>query len=59
MPQFPLFKLTADLLNVSLEGISKNPCRLIKFGICIENIHLCAVSVLLLHKRVNHFNCVT
>lgn len=45
--QFPPFKLTADLLNMSLGGISKNLCRLIKIDMGIENIHLCVVSVLL------------
>lgn len=56
--QDPPFKLMADLLNVSLGGISKNLCRLIKIDMGIENIHLCVVSVLLLHKMLNYFNCV-
>lgn len=51
-------KLTADLLNMSLIGTSKKLCRLIKIGMGIENVHFCVVLVLLLHKRLNYFNCI-
>lgn len=54
--QDSLIKLTADLLNMSLRGISKELCRLIKIGMGIENIHLRVVPVPLLHKRLNYFN---